>query len=83
MKFNEQEVMIFSNMYGYSMAVSKKKQNSDEWIRTYVPVSFRKGVTVKNQTKIKVIDGWLSFYERKADNKKVLYIFVNEFETID
>lgn len=79
----EQEIMIFSNERGYSTAISKKKQDSEEWMRIYIPVSFRKGVTVKNQTKIKIIDSWLSFYERKADNKKIPYIFVNEFEEID
>lgn len=79
----EQEIMIFSNERGYSTAISKKKQDSEEWMRIYIPVSFRKGVTVKNQTKIKIIDSWLSFYERKTDNKKIPYIFVNEFEEID
>ena len=82
MKFTEQEIMIFSNEFGYSTAISKKNQ-SDEWIRTYIPVAFRKGVTVKNQTKIKIIDSWLSFYEKKTDNKKVPYIFVNEFDIVD
>ena len=80
MKFTEQEIMIFTNEYGYSTAISKKNQ-SDEWIRTYIPVNFRKGVTVNNQTKIKIIDSWLSFYETKTE-KKVPYIFVNEFDIV-
>jgi len=83
MHLSEQEIMIFSNERGYSTAISKKKQDSEEWMRIYFPVSFRKGVTVKNQTKIKIIDSWLSFYERKADSKKVPYIFVNEFDVIE
>lgn len=76
-----EELMIFSGEYGYSTGISKKTQDG-EYIRTYIPVSFKKGITIENQTKIKVIDSWLSLYERKADNKKVLYIFVNDFEEV-
>lgn len=79
---DNEEVMVFSGEYGYSTAISKKNQDG-EYIRTYIPVSFRKGVTIENKTKIKLIDSWLSLYERKADNKKVLYIFVNEFEVVE
>lgn len=82
MKFAEQEIMIFANEYGYSTGVSRKNQN-DEYIKTYIPVNFRKGVTVENKTTIKIKDAWLSLYEKKTeDKKKVLYIFVNEFDIV-
>lgn len=80
MKFYEQEIMIFSNEHGYSTSISRKNQD-EEWVRAYLPVSFRKGVTVSNQSKIVVKDSWLSFYTSK-EGKKVIYLFVNDFELI-
>jgi hypothetical protein len=69
----------FDGKPAYSIPVSKKKEDGT-WINVYIPVSFRKGVSVGNKTKIDIKDAWLNCYEGK--NGAVLTIFVNDFDTL-
>lgn len=80
MKFEEQELTIYSNQYGYSTRLARKNVN-DEWINAFLVVNFKKGVSVPNKSKIKIIDAWLTFYESK-EKKNVMYMFINDFEML-
>ncbi len=62
----------------YSISIGKKKEDGN-WINVFIPVSFRKGVSVGNKTKVTITDAWPSCYEGKNGN--VLTIFINEFDT--
>jgi len=63
----------------YSIGVSKKKEDGT-WINLYIPVSFRKGITIGNKAKIDIKDAWLNVYEGK--NGATLTIFINDFDTL-
>lgn len=63
----------------YSISVSKKKKDGT-WMSAFIPVSFRKGVSVANKTKIDIKKAWHSVYEGK--NGTVLTIFIDEFDTL-
>lgn len=77
MRFQEQNIKVYSNEYGFITRLTKKNKN-DEWEGTYLPVHFRKDVVVENDTLITIKDAWLSYYINKEE-KRVLYIFVNDF----
>lgn len=76
--------MIFrkDNEYGtnYTMGMSKKKKDGT-YDNTYIPVQFKKEITLDNQTNIYIKKAWLSFYKTK-EGKPVFYIFISEFNTV-
>jgi hypothetical protein len=76
--------MVFrrDNEYGtnYSIGVSKKKQDGS-YDNAYIPVQFKRDVSLENQTNIYIKKAWLSFYKNK-EGKAVFYIFISEFNTV-
>lgn len=80
---SNKEEMIFKNerdgKVSYSIGISKRKDDNT-WEKGYIPVRFRKDVTLEDKTKIKIKSAWLDFF--KIEKKTFPYIFINEFEKI-
>ena len=76
-------VMVFCKEFDdkklYSIGLSKKNKNGG-YDNGFMSVRFKKGVEVRNKTRIKIKDAWLSFNVK--DNKTFPYIFINDFEII-
>lgn len=76
----DREEMIFrreqEDKISYSIGLSKKKEDGS-YEKGYIPVRFRKGTELKNQTRIKIQEAWLDFF--KLDKKTIPYIFINKF----
>ncbi len=77
--------MIFRNDYSngnvaYVMGISKKKRDGS-YDNAYIPVQFKKEVSLENQTNIYIKSAWLSFYKNK-EGRAVFYIFINDFNTV-
>lgn len=54
--------------YLYSVGVSGKKANSDEWLNSFMNVKFKKGTpNIKNGTMVN-LEGFLTVQERKDKN---------------
>lgn len=81
---SNKEEMIFRNEYNgkvsYSLGLSKKKQDGS-YEKGYINVSFKKGVELQNQTKIKIKSAWLDFY--KKDKATIPTIFINDFDIVE
>lgn len=81
---SNREEMIFKSEHddkvNYSIGLSRKLQDGT-YENGYMPVRFKKDVTVENKTKIKIKSAWIDFY--KLENKTNPYIFINEFEIIN
>lgn len=75
------ETMIFKNDIGYSTSISNKKEDGT-YENMPISVNFRKGIEVPNKTKINILDGFLSFYKTKNDEKR-LKLIVLSFEQIN
>ena len=86
-------VTIFRNDYNdriyYRLGLSKKMPDGS-YENGYIDCQFRKNVEIKNKTKIKITDSWLTFYLKnktlssgKEFKETVPYIFINEFEYED
>lgn len=77
--------MVFKKegQYGpmYSIGVSKKNQDNS-YTNGYIPVRFRKDIELEDRTNIYIKKAWLDFYLTK-DKKTSLYIFINEYETVE
>lgn len=78
---SDREEIIFRKEFegkaSYSIGLSEKKEDGS-YEKGYMPVRFRKGVELKDKTKIKLKEAWLKFFK---DNKKTItYIFINKFE---
>lgn len=80
-----QEKMVFCNVFDgreyYSIGLSKKDRDGN-YENGYMPIQFRNGVRVTNQTRIVITKAWLSFYKDK-NNKTVPYIFVSDFTKLE
>jgi len=59
----------------YSMGLSHKTQDGN-YKNDYMPVRFRKGVSLEDKAKIKIEEAWIDFYEGMK------FIFINKFEEI-
>ena len=81
---SNKEEMIFRKDYNgnifYSIGMSKKKQDG-KYENGYMNVSFKKGVTLDNKTKIKIKNAWLDFYIK--DNKTVPFVFISDFDVVE
>lgn len=75
--------MIFRKDYEdrtvYTMGMSKKKPDGT-YDNAYIPVNFKKGIELENQTNIYIKSAWLTFFKTK-EGKPIFYIFINEFNT--
>lgn len=81
MHFEEQNMKIYSNEYGYYTRLARKNVTTDSWENAFVYVQFKKGVSVEHKTEINVKKSWLSFYKNK-EGKVVFYIFISDFDVI-
>ena len=76
--------MIFRKDYEdrtvYTMGMSKKKPDGT-YENAYIPVQFKKGVEVPNQTNIYIKNAWLTFFKTR-EGKPIFYIFISEFNTV-
>lgn len=76
-------ITIYRKEFGdkvlYSTRVIKKYK---EWkyLGAFIPVKFKKDIKVEDRSKIKIMNGWLDFYNDK-ENKPVFTIFISEFST--
>lgn len=57
-----------------------KKNKEGEYKSAFIPVQFKKDVSVEDRSKITILNGWLDFYLNK-DNKPVFSVFVSQFST--
>lgn len=73
------DTMIFRSEYGYSTSISNKNMNG-EYEKMYIQVQFPKDVEVENKSKIKIVDGFLSFYKNKEGLPK-LKLVIKDFRT--
>ena len=74
------EIMLFKNDFGYSTSISNKKQDGT-YDNMAISVQFRKGdmdaQKIPNKTKINIKDGFLSFYNSTAGDKKVKLVILD------
>ena len=81
---SSKEEMIFRNEYegkvSYKIGLSKKNKEG-QFDKGYIPVRFKQGVELNNQTRILIKEAWLSF--AKYENKTYPYIFINDFNIVD
>jgi len=75
--------MIFRNDYNgkpiYSIGLSKKKQDGT-YENGYMTVNFKEGADIKDKSRIKIKNAWLSFYIK--DKKTIPTIFINDYELV-
>lgn len=64
------KVIIYKNTYGYSTAISNKKQDGT-YERMYVSLQLPKGVEVENKTYIEITRGFLSYFKDKNGLPKI------------
>lgn len=81
---SNKEEMIFRNEYegkvSYKIGLSKKNKEG-QFDKGYIPVRFKQGVDLNNQTRILIKEAWLSF--NTHDKKTYPYIFINDFSIVD
>lgn len=70
------KTMIFRSEYGYSTAISNKKQDNT-YENMYVSINFNKCEPPENKTLINVTDGFISFYKTKEGLPKPKFIISN------
>lgn len=64
------KTIIYKNTYGYSTAISNKKQDGT-YERMYVSLQLPKGVEVENKTYIEITKGFLSYFKDKNGLPKI------------
>ena len=78
---SNKDEMVFRKDYEgrpiYSIGLSRKDKNG-EYVKGYITANFREGVDIKNGSRIKINNAWLSFY--KKENMTIPTIFVSDFE---
>ena len=76
-------ITIYRKEFGdkvlYSTIVIKKDKEGN-YKGAFIPVNFKKDISVEDRSKIKILNGWLDFYNDK-ENKPVFTIFISEFST--
>ena len=81
---SDREEMVFRNEYegkvSYKIGLSKKNKDG-QFDKGYIPVRFKQGVELNNQTRIKINEAWLSF--NTHEKKTYPYIFINDFNIVD
>lgn len=76
-------ITIYRKEFGdkviYSTRVIKKDKEGN-YKGAFIPVNFKKDISVEDRSKIKILNGWLDFYNDK-ENKPVFTIFIKQFST--
>lgn len=73
------KTMIFKNDYGYSTAISSKKQDGS-YDKMYVSVQLPKDVELENRTTINITKGFISMFKTKEGLPKIKLVIM-EFES--
>ena len=77
-------VMVFCKEFDdkkiYSIGLSKKNKNGG-YDNGFMSVRFKKGVEVRNKTRIKIKEAWLGF--NTNEGKTYPYIFINDFSIVE
>lgn len=60
----------------YTVGISKKIKDTDEYERAYFPIQFNNGVEVEDKQKILIKNAWLSFYNWEFQEKKGTSFFI-------
>jgi len=71
----------FDNGRSYSTSVGRRLQDGT-YENMFIQVNFRKDVVVEDRTKIKILDGFLSFYKNK-NGLCFPKIVILSFETVE
>ena len=61
-------------------ARGKEYAEYEKYESAFMNVSFRKGVSVANRTKIEIENAWLNWYEGK--NGRVITMFIDQFNVL-
>ena len=69
----------FGDKVVYSTRISKKDKEGN-YQNAFIPVNFKKDISVEDRSKIIIMNGSLDFYIDK-ENKPVFTIFISEFST--
>lgn len=69
----------FGDKICYSTRVIKKDKEGN-YKGAFIPVNFKKDISVEDRSKIKILNGCLDFYNDK-ENKPVFIIFISQFST--
>ena len=69
----------FGDKICYSTRVIKKDKEGN-YKGAFIPVNFKKDISVEDRSKITIMNGWLDFYIDK-ENKPVFIIFISQFST--
>lgn len=81
---SSRDEMIFKNekdgKVSYLIGMSKKNENG-EYESGFFPARFRKGVSLENQTKIRIKDAWLDFF--KIEKRTLPFMFINDFDIVN
>ena len=64
----------------YNISISKKKEDGT-YENAYMPVRFKKDVSLDNQTKIKIKNAWLDFI--KMEKRTFWFMFISDFEIVE
>lgn len=70
------ETMIFSNDKGFSTTISNKKEDGT-YENMFIPVNFKRDISVPNKTKINILDGFLSFYKTRDGLPKIKAVIMS------
>ena len=78
---SNREEMIFRKEFegkvSYSIGLSRKLPDGT-YEKGFMPVKFKKGIELKDRTKITIKEAWMDFF--KIDKKTIPYIFINKFD---
>lgn len=62
----------------YSIGVSSKSKDGDEWIKGYIPCKFKKGVEMENQTKIQINNAF--YVVDKGKERNYVSLMITDFD---
>lgn len=81
---SDREEMVFKfqddDKISYRISVSRKKEDGT-YENAYLPVRFKKDVSLDNQTKIRIKNAWLDFI--KMEKRTFWFMFINDFEIVE
>lgn len=67
------EITIRKHNNGYYTIVSKRLEDNS-FDNSFVGIKFRKGVELEDRTRIRVIEGFLSFWRNKLETKEMITV---------
>lgn len=80
MVFREDKEYKGETFASYKIGVSSKSKDGKDWIKSYVPCRFKKGVELENMTKISIANAFYGVSEGKEYN--YYYIVITDFKIV-